>query len=146
MTCPSLLGVSFRIRKSAYFSKWYLPMRTFLINWSLSLCDKADAPEQAGGDGMDLVEVLHLEAVPVFGDERLVVMRRERGPGIDRGVVDADLDVVAAGFEVGADGEPVRRMPERAGALTIDENDGGFPDGRVVLSQWRSQRPRSVPS
>src|SRR5277367_5093321 len=81
---------------------------------------------------MDLVEVLHLEAVSVFGDERLVVVWRERGPGVDGGVVDANLDVVSAGPEVGADGEPERRMPERAGALTVDEDDGGFSDGRVV--------------
>jgi len=55
--------------------------------------------EEAGGDGLDLVEVLHLEAVAVFGDEGLVVVRRERGPGVDGCVVDADLDLVLAGFE-----------------------------------------------
>ena len=58
-----------------------------------------DGAEDAGGDGLDFVEVLHLEAVAVFFDEGFVVVGRERGPGVEGGVVDVDLDVVLAGLE-----------------------------------------------
>ena len=58
-----------------------------------------DGAEDAGGDGLDFVEVLHLEAVAVFFDEGFVVVGRECGPGVEGGVVDVDLDVVLAGLE-----------------------------------------------
>ena len=59
---------------------------------------EVDGAEDAGGDGLDFVEVLHLEAVAVFFDEGLVVVGRELGPGVDGGVVDVDLYVVFAGL------------------------------------------------
>ena len=62
------------------------------------LGDEVDFAEDAGGDGLDFVEVLHLEAVAVFFDERFVVVGREFGPGVEGGVVDVDLDVVLAGL------------------------------------------------
>jgi hypothetical protein len=49
--------------------------------------------------GLNFVEILHLEAVAEFGDEGFVVVGRERGPGVDGSVVDADFDVVGTGFE-----------------------------------------------
>ena len=61
--------------------------------------DEVDGAEDARGLGLNFVEILHLEAVSVFGDEEFVVVRRKRGPGIDSSVVDADLDVVLARFE-----------------------------------------------
>ena len=61
--------------------------------------DEVDGTEDARGLGLNFVEILHLEAVSVFGDEEFVVVRRKRGPGIDSSVVDADLDVVLARFE-----------------------------------------------
>ena len=82
---------------------------------------------------MDFVEVLHLEAVAVFFDEGFVVVGRERGPRVEGGVVDVDLDVVLAGLEEFGDVEAVGWMPERAGALAVDEDDGGFVDGWVVV-------------
>ena len=63
------------------------------------LGDEVDGAEDAGGDGLDFVEVLHLEAVAVFFDEGFVVVGRKRGPGVEGGVVDVDLDVVLAGLE-----------------------------------------------
>jgi hypothetical protein len=63
------------------------------------LGDEVDGAEEAGGDGLDFVEVLHLEAVAVFFYEGFVVVRREGGPGVEGGVVDVDLDVVLAGLE-----------------------------------------------
>ena len=63
------------------------------------LGDELDGAEEAGGDGLDLVEVLHLETVAVFFDEGFVVVGRELGPGVEGGVVDVDLDVVLAGLE-----------------------------------------------
>jgi hypothetical protein len=51
------------------------------------------------GLGLNFVEILHLEAVAEFGDEGFVVVGRERGPGVDGSVVDADFDVVGTGFE-----------------------------------------------
>ena len=41
-----------------------------------SLGDEVDLAEDAGGDGLDFVEVLHLEAVAVFVDEGFVVVGR----------------------------------------------------------------------
>lgn len=58
-----------------------------------------DGAKEAGRDGLDFVEVLHLEAVAVFFDERFVVVGWERGPGVEGGVVDVDLEVVLAGLE-----------------------------------------------
>ena len=63
------------------------------------LGDEVDGAEDAGGDGLDLVEVLHLETVAVFFDEGFVVVGRELGPGVEGGVVDVNLDVVLAGLE-----------------------------------------------
>jgi hypothetical protein len=63
------------------------------------LGDQVDGAEDAGGDGLDFVEVLHLEAVAVFFDEGFVVVGWELGPGVESGVVDVDLDVVLAGLE-----------------------------------------------
>ena len=60
--------------------------------------DEVDGAEDAGGDGLDFVEVLHLEAVAVFFDEGFVVVRGECGPGVEGGVVDVDFDVVLAGL------------------------------------------------
>ncbi len=92
-----------------------------------------DGAEDAGGDGFDLVEVLHLEAVAVFFDERFVVAGRERGPGVEGSVVDVHLDVVLAGFEIVGDVEAVRWVPERTDTLAVNENDCGFADGWVVV-------------
>jgi hypothetical protein len=61
--------------------------------------DEVDGAEDAGGLGLNFVEILHLEAVSVFGDEGFIAVRRERGPGVDGSVVDADFDVVGTGFE-----------------------------------------------
>src|SRR6202011_3911383 len=85
--------------------------------------DEVDGAEDAGGDGLDLVEVLHLEAVAVLGDEGFVVVGRECGPGVEGGVVDADLDVVLAGFEEFGDVQLVGWVPEGAGALAVDVDD-----------------------
>src|SRR5258708_15132847 len=93
---------------------------------------EVDLAEEAGGDGLDLVEVLHLEAVAVFGDEGFVVVGWEGGRGIDGGVVDADLDVVLGGFELAGDLELVGWVPGGADALAVNEDDGGFADGWVV--------------
>lgn len=81
---------------------------------------------------MDLVEILHLESVAVFCDEWFVVVGWLGGPGVDGGVVDADLDVVLTRFEVAGDVEAVWGVPEGADALAVDEDDGGFVDGWVV--------------
>ena len=62
------------------------------------LGDEVDGAQEAGGDGSDLVEVLHLEAVAVFFYEGFVVVGWERGPGVEGGVVDVDFDVVLAGL------------------------------------------------
>ena len=43
-----------------------------------------------------------------------------------------DLEVVLAGLEEFGDVEAVGRVPERAGALAVEEDDGGFVDGWVV--------------
>ena len=94
---------------------------------------EVDRAEDAGGDGLDFVEVLHLEAVAVFGDEGFVVVGRQRGPGVESGVVDADLDVVLAGLEELGDVEAVGWVPEGAGGLAVDGDEGGFADGRVVV-------------
>ena len=92
-----------------------------------------DLAEDAGWDGLDLVEVLHLEAVAVFLDEGFVVVGWERGPGVERGVVDADLDVVVAGFEQRRDVEAVGWVPEGAGGFAVDGDEGGFADGWVEV-------------
>ena len=63
-----------------------------------ALSDEVDGAEDAGGDGFDFVEILHLEAVAVFFDEGFVVVRGKCGPGVEGGVVDVDLDVVLAGL------------------------------------------------
>ena len=72
-------------------------MTVFLSSFRV-LGYEVDGAEDAGGDRFDFVEVLHLEAVAVFFDEGFVVVRRERGPRVEGGVVDEDLDVVRAGF------------------------------------------------
>ncbi|MEO6806009.1 MAG: hypothetical protein ABI286_06835 [Edaphobacter sp.] len=41
-----------------------------------------DGAEDAGEDGLDFVEVLHLEAVAVFFYEGFVVVRGERGQAL----------------------------------------------------------------
>ena len=89
----------------------------------VGLGDEVDGAEDAGGDGLDIFEVVHLEAVAVFCDEGGVVVGREGGPGVDGGVVDADLDVVAAGLEQVGDVEAVGRVPERAGGLAVDGDE-----------------------
>jgi hypothetical protein len=61
--------------------------------------DQVDGTEQAGGDGGDQVQVLHLELIAVLGDQRCVVVRRQRRPRVERGVIDIDLDVINAGLE-----------------------------------------------
>src|ERR1700733_781592 len=94
---------------------------------------EVDASYEAGGDGLDFVEVLYLEAVAVFFYEGVVVVRGERGPGVEGGVVDADLDVVLAGFEQMGYVEAVGWVPECAGALAVEEDDGGFVDGWIVV-------------
>ena len=63
------------------------------------LSDEVDGAEDAGRDGLDFVEVLHLEAVAVFFDEGFVVAGWKGGPGVESGVVYVDLDVVLAGLE-----------------------------------------------
>ena len=63
------------------------------------LGDEVDGAEDPGGDGLDFVEVLHLEAVAVFFYEGFVVVGRKLGPGVEGGVVDVDLDMVLAGLE-----------------------------------------------
>jgi len=75
--------------------------RGFLL-WRSSLGvlgDEVDGAEDAGGDGLDFVEVLHLEAVAVFFYQGFVVVGWELGPGVEGGVVDVDFDVVLAGLE-----------------------------------------------
>ena len=62
------------------------------------LGDQVDGAEDAGGDGLDFVEVLHLETVAVFFDEGFVIVGWEFGPGVEGGVVDVDFDVVLAGL------------------------------------------------
>ena len=62
------------------------------------LGDEVDGAEDAGGDWLDFVEVLHLEAVAVFFYEGFVVVGRECRPGVKGGVVDVDFDVVLTGF------------------------------------------------
>ena len=52
-----------------------------------------------------------------------------------------DLEVVLAGLEEFGDVEAVGRVPERAGALAVDEDDGGFVDGRVVVGVHAGARP-----
>ncbi len=61
--------------------------------------DELDGAEEAGGYGVDFVQVLHLEAVAVFFYEGFVVVGRERGPGVEGGVVDADLQVILSELE-----------------------------------------------
>lgn len=67
--------------------------------------DEVDGAEDARGQGLDFVEILHLEAVSVFGDQRFVVSRRVGGPGVEGGVEDADLDLVGPRFEEFSDVE-----------------------------------------
>ena len=70
---------------------------------------------------------------PYFVDEGFVIVGRQGGPGVEGGVVDADLDVVLAGFEEFGDVEAVGRVPERAGGLAVDGDEGGLADGWVVV-------------
>ena len=70
-----------------------------------------DLAEDAGGDGLDFVEVLHLEAVAVFFNEGFEVVGREFGPCVEGGVVDVDFDVVLACFQELRDVELVGRVP-----------------------------------
>jgi hypothetical protein len=79
------------------------------------------------------VEILHLEAVSVLGDERFVVVWRERGPCVERGVVDVNFDVILAGLEELRDVEAIGWVPERACRLAVDEDEGGFADGRIKV-------------
>jgi hypothetical protein len=90
----------------SYLAKTHVPQSGHGVPGYVELCaslavrhDKVDGAEDAGGLGLNFVEILHLEAVSVFCDEGLVVVRRERGPGIDSSVVGANLDVVLARFE-----------------------------------------------
>src|SRR5579875_1547783 len=97
-----------------------------------SCCKQADGAGDARWDRLDFVEVLHLEAVAVLCDEWLVVVRGQCGPGVQRRVVDVDLDVVLAGFEELRYIEAVGWVPERARPLAVDVDDGCRVDGRVV--------------
>ena len=94
--------------------------------------DEVDGAEDSGRDGVDEVEVLHLEAVAVFGDEGFVVAGWECGPGVDGGVEDVDFDVILTGFEEGGEVEAVGWVPECADALAVEIDDSGFVDGWVV--------------
>ena len=102
------------------------------LSWGV-LGYEVDLAKDAGGDGLDFIEVLHLEAVSVFGDEGFVVVGWKRGPGVEGGVVDADLDVVVAGFEERGDVEAVGRVPEGAGGFAVDGDESGFADGWVKV-------------
>ena len=80
---------------------------------------------------MDPILVLRLESRAVFRAEGGQVARRLAGKLVDGGVVNADLKFVLSGADVWRDVEPVGRVPERAGALAVDEDDGCFANGRV---------------
>ena len=56
-------------------------------------------------------------------------MRRQRGPRIDRRVIDANLNMVLANFEIGTDRKPIRRMPQRPGAMAIDKDNAASRTG-----------------
>ena len=62
----------------------------------MPLLNQVDRPEQTRGYRVDLVQVLHLESIAVLRDQRFVVVGRLRGPGIDRSVVNVNLDPVPA--------------------------------------------------
>ena len=104
-------GIPLWLRRCAmgdgsYLAKTHVPQSGHGVPGYVELCaslavrhDEVDGAEDAGGLGLNFVEILHLEAVSVFCDEGFVVVRKERGPGIDSSVVGANLDVVLARFE-----------------------------------------------
>src|ERR1035437_1066783 len=59
--------------------------------------------EEARRDGHDLVEILHLKAIAVLGNQRFIVVRRQSRPGVESGVIDADLNMVDAGLQQAGD-------------------------------------------
>ena len=61
--------------------------------------DQSDRPKQARRHRFDLVEILHLKAVPIFCDQRFVIMRWQSCPGIDGGVVDLDHNMIVSRFK-----------------------------------------------
>ena len=58
-----------------------------------------DWTEQPGRDGHHFVEILHLEAITIDSNERLVVVRRLGGPGVKSCVEYVDLDVILSKLE-----------------------------------------------
>ena len=93
--------------------------------------DQADWSEEAGCYGLEVVHVLGVEALAVFGVEGGVVAWGLAGEFIDGGVVDVDFDFVLAGMDQCGDVETIGRVPEGPGAMAVDVEDGGFADGWV---------------
>jgi hypothetical protein len=60
------------------------------------LLNQVDGAEQTRGYRVHLVQVLHLESIAVLRDQRFVVVGRLRSPGIDRSVVNVNLNPVPA--------------------------------------------------
>ena len=80
---------------------------------------------------MEVVHVLGIEAVAKAGAEGGVIARGLAGEEVDGGRVDVNLEGVFAGMEGGSDVETIGRVPEGAEGRAIDEDGGGFADGRV---------------
>ena len=73
--------------------------------------DQADRSQQSRRHRLDLVQILHLKAVSVFCDQRLVVVRRQGCPRIHSGVVNLDHEMVLSLVQSSTYGQPVGRMP-----------------------------------
>ena len=100
---------------------------------SFDLRNDADVAQKAGRDGHDLVEVLHLEPVSVLCNQRTVVVRRKRRPGVECGVEYVEFNVVHAEVKELGHVKAIGRMPKCTGRLAIDRHQGRLMDGRVVV-------------
>src|ERR1017187_5924112 len=90
------------------------------------LCDQVDWRQYPGGERLQVVQVLGLEAFTVLGGEGFVIGQRTLGQFVDGEVADGDADGVRTGVEQGANFEFIGRTPDGAGAAAVDEDYGGF--------------------
>ena len=111
-------------------------------------CDKPHRAEQAGGQRLDETQVLRREAVAELpGDSGVVVVRKlDARHVVDGKVGDFDADFIFAGLEFAGHINRIGRAPQRADALPIEVNDGGFADRRIQRRGKTRPTVRSVAS